>query len=545
MPDSSYAKMQALVVDDFENFRITLSKMLQEIGLGSVDSAATGNEALRFCNSKVYDIILCDHNLGKGKSGQQVLEVLRDDSSLNSDSLFVLVSAESNKSIIMAAYDYEPDAYLTKPITGQALGQRLERLFKQRIALAPIYKAQKEKQFATVIELCEAELSSTARYPSTCQKILGRALLETGDYQKAETVYRSILDNRQLDWAMIGMAQAKQLQGDSLSAQQWLEEVIQFNPMCLKAYDLLSAILAERSDYHGQQKVVQQAVDISPLSILRQQALGEIGFKNNDLLSAANAFRKAIKLGENSFHDDIKFHEKFAHTGIQLAKMDKNLASPFLKDAMKVVAEMPQRFGKKGSTKISATLLESQLSSALGEEKRANDCLINAKKLMEAEITVEVELRIELVRALRENGNTEESEKVIAELLKEYANDEDQLQKIDCLLDEPCSAKNRAVVAQINKDGIAFYNAADFSRAADCFASALQDFPQHIGLRLNLVQALMGQLKENPDDEQVLQTIQQTMGYIRKIIPDRHAQYRRFKQMDDALRGLMAASARN
>jgi len=541
MPDNPYAKLQALIVDDFESFRITLSKMLQEFGIGTVDSVPSSGEALRYCNSKVYDIILCDQNLGRGKTGQQVLEVLRHKPNLNSDSLFVLVSAESNKSIIMAAYDYEPDAYLTKPITGQTLGQRLERLFKQRLALAPVYKALKEKELDLVVELCEAEINSGNRYSGPCQKILGRVLLQLGDFEKAENLYRNILDVRQLDWAMLGMAQVKKLQGDSLSAQQWLEEIIQFNPLCLKAYDLLADILAERADFHEQQKIIQQAVDISPLSILRQQVLGDIGFKNNDLLTAANAYRKAVKLGENSCHDDVKFHESFAHATIQLAKVDKNLATPFLRDALKVVVDISNRFGKTNPSKMSSYLLESQVLMASGEEKRAAEALISAQKMINSDASaVTLELKIELVRALRELGNIEESEKIIAELLAEYADDEEELQKIDCLLDEPCSAKNKALVAQINKNGIAFYESKDFARAADCFTSALQDFPQHIGLRLNLVQALMGQSKEEPGKTQLIVSMQQTLDYTRKIIPDKHVQYRRFRQLEELLRGFTA-----
>ena len=537
MSDNSYAKLHALIVDDFESFRITLSKMLHELGIGSVDSASSSSEALRYCSSKVYDVILCDQNLGKGKTGQQILEVLRHQPNANSDSLFVLVSAESNKSIIMAAYDYEPDAYLTKPITAQALGQRLERLFKQRMALAPIYKAIKEQNINAAIQLCEAEIAAGNRYTGSCQKMLGRLLLQVSDVEKAEVLYRAILDVRQLDWAMLGMAQIKKMQGNSLSAQQWLEEIIQFNPLCLKAYDVLASILAERGDLQGQQKVLQKAVDISPLSILRQQELGDVSFKNNDLLGAANAYRKAVKIGENSCHDNIKFHESFAHTGIQLAKLDKNLASTVVRDALKVMAEIPQRFGKASSVKMNALLLESQLCVASGEERRAEELLVNAQKIINADVSaVTLETRIELVRAFRELGNKSESDKIIAELLSEHEGNEDQLQKIDCLLDEPCSAKNKALMAQVNKDGIAFYEAKDFSRAADCFTSALQDFPQHIGLRLNFVQALMGQVKGESEKASTLTMMQQTMDYLRKIIPDNHAQFRRFRQLEDLLR---------
>jgi tetratricopeptide (TPR) repeat protein len=546
MSDNSYTKLQALVVDDFESFRLTLSRMLQEFGIGAVDSVPSSSEALRYCGAKVYDIILCDQNLGKGKTGQQVLEVLRHQPNLNSDSLFVLVSAESNKNIIMAAYDYEPDAYLTKPITGQALGQRLDRLFKQRMSLAPIYKALKEKNVEAVIRLCELEISSGNRYTGPCQKILGRALLQLGEFEKAEDLYRNILEVRQLDWAMLGMAQVKKLQGDALSAQQWLEEIIQFNPLCLKAYDELSEVLAELGNFQGQQKILQQAVEISPLSILRQQLLGDVALKNNEITAAANSYRKAVKLGENSCHDDIKFHEGFVHAGIQFAKLDKNAAASVLRDALKVAVEIPGRFGKTNKNKINSYLLESQVCVVAGEERRSNEALLNAQKMMDSEdVADDLDLKIELVKALRESAHKEKGDKIVADLLAQYAGDEEQLQKIDCLLDEPCSTKNKAFVAQINKDGIAFYEARDFARAIECFTSALQSLPQHVGMRLNLIQALMGQLKQEPENLQLLVSMQHLMDYVRKIISDNHAQFRRFRQLDDVLRGILSAKLTN
>ncbi|RYY75773.1 MAG: response regulator [Gammaproteobacteria bacterium] len=529
--------MQALIVDDFESFRITLSKMLQDFGIGSVDSASSGTEALRYCDLKAYDIILCDQNLGKGKTGQQILEVLRHQPNLNSDSLFVLVSAESNKSIIMAAYDYEPDAYLTKPITAQTLRQRLERLFRQRISLAPIYKALKKNDLHSVVALCEAEIATSNRFTNVCQKILGRVFLQLNELEKAENVYRNILEVRQLDWAMLGMAQVKKLQGDALSAQHWLEEIIQFNPLCLKAYDLLAQVMAERNDLQGQQKVLQQAVDISPLSIVRQQMLGDVAVKNNDVITAANSYRKAVRLGENSCHDDLRFHEDFVRTGIQYTRLDKNAASGVLRDALKVAAEIPQRFGKTNKTKISSYLLESQLFSVAGEERRSTDALLNAQKIIDSDKDVaDVDIKIELVKTLRALGHVEKSDKIVAELLSDSAGNEDDLQKVDCLLHEPCSAKNKAMVAKINSEGIAFYEAKDFSKAVDCFTRALRDLPQNIGLRLNLLQALLGQFKQHSDQPQLALLMQSTIDYIQNIIPQDHEQLRRFRQLEDSFR---------
>jgi len=49
MPDAGYSRLQALVADDFDSFRMTVTKMLQELGIQSIDTAATvPAKALRF-----------------------------------------------------------------------------------------------------------------------------------------------------------------------------------------------------------------------------------------------------------------------------------------------------------------------------------------------------------------------------------------------------------------------------------------------------------------------------------------------------------------
>jgi CheY-like chemotaxis protein len=535
MIEKNYSKLHALVVDDFESFRIAVSRMLMDFGIGNVDSAASSAEALRFCQTKAYNIILCDQNLGKGKSGQQILEVLRHRPNPNSDCLFVLVSAESNKSIIMAAYDYEPDAYLTKPITAHALNQRLERLFAQRLALAPVYAALKDKRYEDAVTACRDQIASDSRYSGSCQKILGQLLLELNRLDEAEKLYRDTLELRQLDWAMLGMAQVKRQQGDGLSAQQWLEEIIQLNPLCLKAYDLLGDILAERGDHQAQQRWLQQVVDISPLAILRQQSLGAVALKNNDLAASAGAYRRAVKLGENSIHDTRDVHSNFARASIQLAKLDKQAAKPLLRDALKALDELPEKFGKTLENRVESYLLEAQLQQVSGEERRSRETLAAAQKLMVGE-EPSLSMQIELAKTLRELGDVAASEKITEKLLADYAGQEAELQQIDCLLDEPRSAKNKALVAKINKEGIAHYEAKAFLRAVESFNSALQELPQHIGLRLNIVQALLGQSIQEKDKPQWVIQAQQGLDYVKPLITPSHPQYRRYRQLDELLR---------
>lgn len=541
MADPGYYKMHALIVDDFENFRGTLYKMLVDLGIGNVDSAATGEEALRFCKTRHYDLILCDNNLGKGKSGQQVLEELRSTRNACAQSLFILISAESSKSIIMAAYDYEPDAYLTKPITPKALDQRLSKMLEQRMELKAVIAAQKAGDRAAAIAACKELISSGSRYTNSCQKILAQLYLDENNIAAAENIYRNVLEIRELEWAQLGMVKTKLAQHDLLGAQQWLENILQANPMCMKAYDLQADLFKLQNDTEGLQNILQKATDISPLSILRQQSLGEVAQQNNDLVTATNALKRAVKLGENSCFDKASIHAQFAQSTIDLFSIDKDLAKPFVREALSCVNDLEGKFGKAAFRKVESLLLESQLQVCNGDQRRAQDALTAAQMALgDSKDDAALDVQIEMIRALRLLNRDNEARNYLAELLQRHANDEEKLQKLDVLLDEPRSEKNKAMVAEINKKGIALYNSKDVTAAADAFKTALQKLPNHIGLRLNFIQAMIDRLRIRFDSS-ASEKVQQTFTRTGNIISQQHPQYQRYRQLLDAYNALIRA----
>ena len=118
-----YSNKRFLVVDDFSDFRSSVKAMLTQMGAQHIDVAASGAEAIALCGKTRYDIILHDYNLGDGKNGQQVLEELHQRKLIGPHCIFVMVTAESSQAMVMAALEYEPDAYLTKPFNRASLQQ--------------------------------------------------------------------------------------------------------------------------------------------------------------------------------------------------------------------------------------------------------------------------------------------------------------------------------------------------------------------------------------------------------------------------------------
>ena len=71
-----YRHLKFLVIDDFENFRMSIRQMIRSFGVEKIEVAGTGEDAVRRCENQHFDVVICDYNLGSGKNGQQVLEEL-------------------------------------------------------------------------------------------------------------------------------------------------------------------------------------------------------------------------------------------------------------------------------------------------------------------------------------------------------------------------------------------------------------------------------------------------------------------------------------
>ena len=529
-----YNKMQALVVDDFDSFRMTVTKMLHELGIQSIDTAANGAEALRQCRQNHYDLVLCDHNLGRGKTGQQVLEELRYYKILKPSAVFILISAESSRSIVMAAYDYQPDDYLTKPITSRSLQRRLERLMMRSARLAPVHEAIEQGRTEEAIALCQKEIKNGGRYAVQCQKLLAQLHLDVGEPDAAEALYRGVLDQRPLDWAMLGIARVKYAQKDPLSAQQWLEDTLQEHPLCMAAYDLKAKICRDQGAQDRLQGVLREATEVSPLAIQRQQDLADAALANNDLITAAQAYRKAVRLGENSVHDRAEAHINLASATASLYQEAPPLAKSLARDALKALHEYGQRFKATPESKTESLLIEAQITLGQGDKRSAEKLLQQAQDLLTEEaVVLDLDASLELAKTFRAMGKVDKARALMDELLDQYAGEQEQLQKIDRWLESPVSEKNRKLVAEINKKGIGCYEQKQYREAVDCFEQALRKCPRHIGVRLNLAQALLDQMSEEGPDEARLTEVTTCLAFVAEVIMPSHEQFRRFRQLQD------------
>jgi DNA-binding NarL/FixJ family response regulator len=530
-----YASLRVLIVDDFNNFRMTLNKIIYELGFKNVDSAAKGEEAYALCEKEHYDIVLCDYNLGYGKNGQQLLEDLRLNQLLRPEDIFILLSAETSRNVVMSAYDCEPDAYLTKPITTKVIEQRIKRLLAKRNEMVDVYSSLDRGDKQEAILSLQKKMHNNSRYSMDCQKILAELYFEENELDQAETVYRNVLEIRALDWAQVGLARVKITKGDTEKAIQWLNEIIESNPSCMKAYDALSLALKKQENMDGLQKNLEKAVEISPMSIGRQVSLAETALENGDAEIAANAYQKVIKFGVNSSHNTTANQLAYTKAVARFYDNDPVKAGAMSKTVMKLLNAIEEKETITDEIKLKSQLLGSQIWALSGHKDKSKEIMDYVSERLSGDESITIDVEIEIVNSLIANNHHNEAQNKVQDMIQRYQNDEAALEKMDALCSEPVSAKGKKMLARANKLGIQSYKSQNFEDAIEYFSTVERRYPRYIGVKLNLAQSILGKLRRDGLSDDEVNRCTSLFSIVERYVKSNSDQYKRYQQLQEML----------
>ncbi len=501
--------------------------MLSSFGAYYIDTASSSEEAMEKCRFNFYDIILCDFNLGQGKNGQQILEALKLGKRLKHVHLFIMITAETAKDVVLGTREYQPDAYIAKPITRNVLEKRLGTLIKQQKILKPINKEIDVGNYAKAISLCHQQIAQKSKYQSWCYQTLGSLYLKIGDAANAKKTYQTILNNRELTWALLGLAQAYLLNQDYIDAIKTFEKVVELNPNIVEAYDGLTECQLKLNQPKQAQETLQKAVAISPRLIPRQEKLGALSQKNQDIITAAQAFRQAIKYGEHSVYEKV---DNYLNLGRCLSDWcDGDLSQEGqerAKEAIEILERAIDKFSTNEEACINASLIEARVYHSQNLQEQADNKLHFAESTIE-EDALSGNVGIEFAKTLFALDQPERAETLLIALAKKYENDSELLSQIESLLDEPESLIARKQAKELNKAGIKLFEQNQLDESINAIESALSYTPKHAALNLNLVQVLIKHYETRPDTA----TLNKALACLQKIqhIPEQHNQYKRMK----------------
>ncbi|MCP5161661.1 MAG: tetratricopeptide repeat protein [Hahellaceae bacterium] len=509
---------------------MSIKGMVRGFGVEHIDTANNGDDAINKCNSESYDIVLCDFNMGDGKNGQQVLEDLRQSKRLKTSSIFILITAETSKDIVMGAREYQPDCYIAKPITKASLQKRLDGLIAQREDLLPITNEIDLENLPKAISLCLLELKKGGRYQGWCFKTLAGLYYDTGDYVHAQKIYEDILGRREICWARIGLGKVQLGQQNYDAAIATLQKVIEENPEQMEAYDYLATALEKKGRKKEAQSTLQKAVNLSPRTIPRQQHLGELAQINQDIEAAAQAWRATVKFGTNSVYEKPDNYLNLSRCLSDLSEGDlTEKGKSYAKEALQTLGKATKRFEDNKEIQLNALMIETRVHAGQKNEAASKKSMARVESLVKQN-ELGIEAGLEMAHTLYAMNESERAEKLLHSLADKYGSDQGVMNRIEELLDEPVNLQNKIKARELNRKGISLFEQGKLGDAVTTFKEALEVTPRHPALNLNLVQVLMKAMDTQGMNFEWLRMAKTCLDNVAHI-PPQHRQFKRYQHL--------------
>jgi CheY-like chemotaxis protein len=486
-----YEKKRCLVVDDLTEIRASYKRMLKSFGAIDVDTAANGDEAIQKCETNQYELILCDYNLAESKDGQQVLEELRHRGLLKYTTLFIIITAEMSREMVLGAIENQPDDYITKPISQQTMRLRVDRAVIKHENLLAIKMAIDEKDYGKAIKKCDETIRTSNYYRTECLQYKAQLLQLMGKHTEAKKIYEKVLSERELVWAQIGLAKVLIKIGEYDRVEPLLMSIVDNDHRYIEAYDLLSEYYEKTNDFRKSQEYTQLATQLSPKSIIRHRRLAKIAEKNNDEATSLQAYENTIRWNYNSCYAQAEDYLALARNTVSLThESNRETIKKPIQQAIAMLERMVRRF-PSNINQVKFALIKTQLLLNQGKKDRAQTKLNLANQEYEQLDLKDIDVRFDYAQSHILLGNKQKAYQELHIIYKENKNDKKIIDKIDRMGDEPISIAGKQCAADLTREAIAAYAIQNYTLALKIFTDAHTMFPQHIGVSLNMLQVML------------------------------------------------------
>jgi DNA-binding NarL/FixJ family response regulator/TolA-binding protein len=506
-----------LIIDDFQGMRSMLREFVKSMGITAIETASNGRDALHQLSASKYDIVICDYNLGPGANGQQVLEESKIKNFIGVSTVWVMVTAEQTPEMVMGAAEVRPDDYLLKPINQVMLENRLEKLILRKQSLAPIEVAIKALNYSEAVAQCDLQLKAKVLNPQEILRIKSDLLLAMGDYAGATAVFESVLGERDVPWAQTGMGKILFHDQKYAQAKEIFRQVLKDNEVYMEASDWLAKTCAMLGQSDEAQKVLREAVRLSPNSPTRQKALGDTAYKNGALDVAQAAFEKTIRIGEFSPHKTPA-----AYTNLAKVFADKNEPN----EALKTLAQSKKEFKYNSEAAIQTAAAESEVYHKIGQPEKAEAAMAEVERLIESVAgKMSAEVAIDVAKSMFKLGKKDKACNMLQSVVRNnHENAEISANIAQIFEDHGLAAEGQALIAAsrsevvaINNQGVTLAKSGDLVGGANLLRTAAHKLPNSEVILINLCALLIGLLSKEGKSQQIAAEARDLLDRVRVL----------------------------
>ncbi|NRA61883.1 MAG: response regulator [Psychrobium sp.] len=494
-----YEKLKVLLVDPQRPFQMMMRGILGNFGVTYIDVVDSGESAIRSCRAKAYDLLLVEYNLGSNKNGRLLLEELRTLRLIKSDALFIIVSAETDRAVVLGTMEMAPDDYIIKPFSQRLLDNRIQKAWSKRQAMKKIHHYVAQNDYPKAILTCRQLVKSKSRYNAFIIQMMTDFMCRESEFSEAEKILSSILKSRDLSWATINLARAKFGLQQYDEAHDLLISLLKKQGNNVEAIDLLAMIQLASEKQQDAKQTLRRSLELSPLSMKRHQLMVEVATATDDFALVKESYSQLLMLSRRSVHagtEHLLNYTRSIINAVAHCEEDKEvykLQNELNTALHRAKQEEGRQLGYHFST-IEGIIL-SQLQSVKGET------LLSKKTLMAAIHTfcneddvweLPDELAPDTCITLLNVNDFEMAAKFVDQVDESSALGE----QVRTRLHGNDMAEIKSQFTKITKLGIEAYNANNNLEALALFKQAIIISPVNSGAALNVVQAQIKLMQE-------------------------------------------------
>lgn len=505
----SLKQLKILIIEDNSVMRTNIKEMLYLAQGKDITEARNAEIGITAMEQQIFDIVLCDYNLGMGKNGQQLLEEAKYRKLLPCSSIFIMVTAQNTQEIVLGAMENKPDDYITKPFNAQQLLGRLEKLLLRKNYVMNVEKAMDAGKYNLAIQYCDQllEQNNPAMHTQLLKTRAELAIL-VGDLDTAEQKYQQILQHRELSWARHGLGVVAFSKNQFDRAIEAFQQVIAESPTLMESYDWLARCYEITQQPELAQEILNTAVALSPQAILRQQKLGALADKSGNLEVAKKAYRTAVDLGKFSVH-------KSSNDFSTLAKLYNKTNDS--KHAMKVLAEMRTAFQQDPEAELRCAVMEAQLYTEQKNPTLAAEAIGKIHKQHANIKLMPKDLRLEIVRLLFNAGSTKLAYQLMTELINDNVDDDLFLNELRSIYQDGKFHDQAELLIQhtkqelidINNKAVLLFRQGQVEVALNMLNESITKMPGNRTILMNMAIILVQDMKANGVTEKKLAKVQE------------------------------------
>jgi DNA-binding response OmpR family regulator len=298
--DNDFGQMTALIIDDNDASRMTVSGVLRDIGIGRVKSVRGTRQAKEHLKDATYDVILCEFHFNGPETGQDLLDDIRRSRLVPFNTIFFMVTGEAIYDRVAGVVENAPDDYLLKPFKPGTLENRLNRALSKKIALLPIWKNIEEGAIDKALIRCKLMVRDKETFWLDAARMGAEICLHLNRQAEAEQFYNMVLEAKALPWAKLGIAEVAMTSNDADRARDSLESLVSESGAYVDAFDMLAKVYFEEGSMLRTLDTLRKAVEATPSNVVRLQKLGTLAMLMSQADEAESSLGKAYKLRQGN-----------------------------------------------------------------------------------------------------------------------------------------------------------------------------------------------------------------------------------------------------